>query len=737
MRSLPKLRRAAILFGAALLPLAGFAHVRLMNPGNGNPLFWNDPTNVGIVISSVGSDNIADRSEDTALRNAIDAWNDSPGQTARLVEDTSAEERARTDWDSNSIHMILFDEDNSSGYFPGGSSTVAITPIWFYSTGLIDDADILFNGKTFSFTTRGQAGRFDVQDVATHELGHLLGLDHSGWAGATMYPFVDSTVILHRSLSGDDVNGMRGIYPSGSFATISGTVKRSLDDSPVAGAHVVVRDSGGRTAGATLAAANGTFLIEGLDAGSYELYATPLDHPVSASNLGSGWVVETDFESTVHGTVAVTAGGTTAIGDFLVGDDVSVSLGRNSDRYPLRCQTGTTGALLVRGTGLVDGSTLSASDPDLVVTPISWFGTQVSFSVNVPSLEAAGHSDLIITDPSGDQSILVAALEITPPDPVVTTVSPNQADIGGGTAVTLVGSEFRAGARVVFGGQIYEDGAPGGCTVVSSTSITLTTVPSSAGITDVVVIDSSGVEGRKVDGFQFLAVPQIATVFPPAGDAAGGTQVTLRGGNFAEGVVVRIAGVTQSQVQVVSSTKLLVTTTGGSTGGPYVLEVENPGGSSASSQFSYSSLPDPVLGSITPAQGSVAGGEVVTLTGSNFTTGTQVFFGADPETGTGGSAASLAVVQSASTIEVTTPSSSSGSTAVLIRDPVTGQADVIDEAFTFVGGGGGGGGGCHTIPVQGPPDPRDIAWTLLLLAFVVVGLRLQRRASIPRRLGAG
>ncbi|MEZ6020564.1 MAG: matrixin family metalloprotease [Planctomycetota bacterium] len=76
---------------------------------------------------------------------------------------------------------MTFDEINSSGYFPTGSGIVAITPLEFYTTGRIIDADVLFNGKDFHFTTKQETNRFDIQDVAAHELGHLLGLDHSGW----------------------------------------------------------------------------------------------------------------------------------------------------------------------------------------------------------------------------------------------------------------------------------------------------------------------------------------------------------------------------------------------------------------------------------------------------------------------------------------------------------------------------------------------------------------------------
>ena len=53
----------------------------------------------------------------------------------------------------------------------------------------------------------------------------------------------------------------------------------------------------GRVAAAILSASGGSFALEGLDPGVYEIYVDPLDHPVSSGNLGGGQVIETDFES--------------------------------------------------------------------------------------------------------------------------------------------------------------------------------------------------------------------------------------------------------------------------------------------------------------------------------------------------------------------------------------------------------------------------------------------------------
>jgi len=168
-------------------------HLRLVHTGTGAALRWSDPSSVRFVVSSTGSADIADDSETTAVRLAARAWNEAPGSSARLVETTSASQRARTDWQSDDLHLVWFDEAGTSGFFAGGG-VVAVTPIWFNASGVITDADVIFNGRDWMFTTSGQTGRFDVQDVAAHELGHLLGLDHSPHCAATMYPYVDTAI---------------------------------------------------------------------------------------------------------------------------------------------------------------------------------------------------------------------------------------------------------------------------------------------------------------------------------------------------------------------------------------------------------------------------------------------------------------------------------------------------------------------------------------------------------------
>ena len=58
----------------------------------------------------------------------------------------------------------------------------------------------------------GGNGNRDLQGVATHELGHALGLDHSGDLSATMISFLTLTGVHFRSIEADDQAGIQALY---------------------------------------------------------------------------------------------------------------------------------------------------------------------------------------------------------------------------------------------------------------------------------------------------------------------------------------------------------------------------------------------------------------------------------------------------------------------------------------------------------------------------------------------
>jgi hypothetical protein len=69
--------------------------------------------------------------------------------------------------------------------------------------------DMQFNtGKSFSIGVGG----YDLQTVALHEIGHALGMYHSGYTSAEMYANYNA---IKNSLTSDDINGIRNIYSGG------------------------------------------------------------------------------------------------------------------------------------------------------------------------------------------------------------------------------------------------------------------------------------------------------------------------------------------------------------------------------------------------------------------------------------------------------------------------------------------------------------------------------------------
>ncbi len=103
-------------------------------------------------------------------------------------------------------------------FFRNATNGGAIATTYTYSSGgRIIDTDIVFWDASYTFFTgsSGCSGGFYIEDVATHEFGHALGLGHSDVSGASMYPTIGYCSTATRSLSEDDKQGVEAIYPSG------------------------------------------------------------------------------------------------------------------------------------------------------------------------------------------------------------------------------------------------------------------------------------------------------------------------------------------------------------------------------------------------------------------------------------------------------------------------------------------------------------------------------------------
>jgi hypothetical protein len=95
------------------------------------------------------------------------------------------------------------------------SSVIAEAYWWYDGAGFLVDADIVFydGGWRFYTGTSGCSSGVYIEDVATHEFGHALGLRHTTVSGSTMVPSYSRCSTSWRSLGPDDIAGVEYQYP--------------------------------------------------------------------------------------------------------------------------------------------------------------------------------------------------------------------------------------------------------------------------------------------------------------------------------------------------------------------------------------------------------------------------------------------------------------------------------------------------------------------------------------------
>jgi hypothetical protein len=95
---------------------------------------------------------------------------------------------------------------SSSSNLGGGLLAFTQTPI-FDGWGIVYNADFVLDDGP-----GGGGTGLDLQGIATHEIGHTLGLGHTGVSGATMSPATSGAGFGQRSLAADDIAGIQAVY---------------------------------------------------------------------------------------------------------------------------------------------------------------------------------------------------------------------------------------------------------------------------------------------------------------------------------------------------------------------------------------------------------------------------------------------------------------------------------------------------------------------------------------------
>jgi hypothetical protein len=189
--------------------------------------------------------------------------------------------------DGISLITIAQTPENLLLFADNSEEAAARTRAFFNRRGNITEADIVLNPYQ-QFSIDGTIGTFDLESTITHEIGHLLGLEHSWVISSTMNALQGKNGVYNlqsfspRTLSEDDIAGVRALYGTGETdSDCCGKVSGKLvlaANKPAREFDVWLEESKtSRISSGTATDTNGNFSFEGLKEGFYMVFAKPND----------------------------------------------------------------------------------------------------------------------------------------------------------------------------------------------------------------------------------------------------------------------------------------------------------------------------------------------------------------------------------------------------------------------------------------------------------------------------
>ncbi|MFI0814998.1 IPT/TIG domain-containing protein [Streptomyces sp. NPDC021098] len=214
-------------------------------------------------------------------------------------------------------------------------------------------------------------------------------------------------------------------------------------------------------------------------------------------------------------------------------------------------------------------------------------------------------------------------------------ISPNQGSTGGGTVVTITGTNLANASAVHFGSKLAT------ITANTPTSVTVTS-PSGSGTVPVTVTTPGGTSNPL--SFYYVGAPFKSALSATSGPLAGGNTITISGTGLSTASAVNF-GANAATPTVTSDSSISVTVPAGAAAGSVGVTVTTAGGSNNGLSYTYVDVP--TVTGFAPASGPASGGTAVTITGTNLDTTQSVTFG--------GIAAPFSVISSTSVSAVTPP----------------------------------------------------------------------------------
>lgn len=281
-------------------------------------------------------------------------------------------------------------------------------------------------------------------------------------------------------------------------------------------------------------------------------------------------------------------------------------------------------------------------------------GTVTNVTATQITVITPGHDTavvpVVVNAPGGS----VSAGNFTFHGPRIVSIVPNSGPIAGGQSVVITGSGFVAGSTTLnIGGT-----AIGGL-AITPTTITFTT-PAHASGTFTVTVSEGGDDAVVVGGYQWLDTSEQYTITLDRGPVGGGQTVTIVGKNFSvSGTTVTIGGLPATGVTVAPNGLSLTCVTPAHAAGLVPVQVAVFGINSIGA-LNYTYVAPPTLTAVVPSKGPIAGGQTITLTGTNLEAGgqTRVSFG--------GGAPIVATYVSATSVTVVTPAHAAGPVQITV-----------------------------------------------------------------------